>query len=93
MLSRAEHLFLLLPCAALARERLAARQGTGFDICALERVVNRTQQTPQFTKIGQITPAAPDPSSTKGQTSYYYVRVLQTKGQIAWARPMWVTQQ
>jgi hypothetical protein len=34
-----------------------------------------------------------DPATTKGQTSYYYVRGLQTDGQIVWVSPMWVTQQ
>lgn len=34
-----------------------------------------------------------DPSITKGQTSYYYVRGLQTDGNIVWVSPMWVTQQ
>jgi hypothetical protein len=34
-----------------------------------------------------------DPAITKGQTSYYYVRGLQTDGQIVWVSPMWVTQQ
>ena len=34
-----------------------------------------------------------DPSATKGQTSYYYVRGLQTDGQIVWVSPMWVTLQ
>jgi hypothetical protein len=34
-----------------------------------------------------------DPSTTKGKTSYYYVRGLQTDAQIVWVSPMWVTQQ
>jgi hypothetical protein len=34
-----------------------------------------------------------DPSISKGQTSYYYVRGLQTDGNIVWVSPMWVTQQ
>ncbi len=34
-----------------------------------------------------------DPAITKGQTSYYYVRGLQTDGNIVWVSPMWVTQQ
>jgi hypothetical protein len=34
-----------------------------------------------------------DPSITKGQTSYYYVRGEQSDGQLVWASPMWVTQQ
>ena len=34
-----------------------------------------------------------DPSITKGQTSYYYVRGVQTDGNIVWVSPMWVTQQ
>ena len=34
-----------------------------------------------------------DPSTTKGKTSYYYVRGLQTDGNIVWVSPMWVTQQ
>jgi len=29
----------------------------------------------------------------KGQTSYYYVRGVQTDGQIVWVSPMWVTMQ
>jgi hypothetical protein len=32
-----------------------------------------------------------DPSTTKGKTSYYYVRGLQTDGQLVWVSPMWVT--
>ena len=36
-----------------------------------------------------------DPSSTKGQTSYYYVRGQQSDSQqqVVWVSPMWVTQQ
>src|SRR5258708_3098154 len=34
-----------------------------------------------------------DPATTKGKTSYYYVRGLQSDGQIVWVSPMWVTQQ
>jgi hypothetical protein len=34
-----------------------------------------------------------DPATTKGKTSYYYVRGLQTDGNIVWVSPMWVTQQ
>ena len=34
-----------------------------------------------------------DPTATKGKTSYYYVRGLQTDGQIVWVSPMWVTMQ
>jgi len=34
-----------------------------------------------------------DTSTTKGKTSYYYVRGLQTDGQIVWVSPMWVTMQ
>ena len=35
-----------------------------------------------------------DPSPPpKGQTSYYYVRGLQTDGQIVWVSPIWVTGQ
>src|SRR5262249_52783283 len=30
-----------------------------------------------------------DQSVTKGKTSYYYVRGLQTDGQIVWVSPMW----
>ena len=34
-----------------------------------------------------------DPSATKGKTSYYYVRGLQTDGQVVWVSPIWVTLQ
>src|SRR6185369_15363387 len=34
-----------------------------------------------------------DQSAQKGKTSYYYVRGLQTDGQIVWVSPMWVTMQ
>jgi len=34
-----------------------------------------------------------DPTTAKGKTSYYYVRGLQTDGQVVWVSPMWVTQQ
>jgi hypothetical protein len=34
-----------------------------------------------------------DQTATKGKTSYYYVRGLQTDGQIVWVSPMWVTLQ
>jgi hypothetical protein len=34
-----------------------------------------------------------DPGVTSGTTSYYYVRGLQTDGQIVWVSPMWVTMQ
>jgi len=34
-----------------------------------------------------------DPATIKGKTSYYYVRGLQTDGQVVWVSPMWVTQQ
>jgi hypothetical protein len=32
-----------------------------------------------------------DPSAVKGKTSYYYVRGLQTDGNIVWVSPMWVS--
>jgi hypothetical protein len=34
-----------------------------------------------------------DPAAQKGNTSYYYVRGVQTDGQIVWVSPMWVTLQ
>jgi uncharacterized membrane protein len=34
-----------------------------------------------------------DPAAQKGKTSYYYVRGLQTDGQIVWVSLMWVTLQ
>ena len=34
-----------------------------------------------------------DAAAQKGKTSYYYVRGLQTDGQIVWVSPMWVTVQ
>ncbi|MBZ5621332.1 MAG: DUF3604 domain-containing protein [Acidobacteriia bacterium] len=34
-----------------------------------------------------------DATAQKGKTSYYYVRGLQTDGQIVWVSPMWVTLQ
>ena len=34
-----------------------------------------------------------DPAPAKGKTSYYYVRGLQTDGQIVWVSPIWVTMQ
>jgi hypothetical protein len=34
-----------------------------------------------------------DPAAQTGKTSYYYVRGLQTDGQIVWVSPMWVTLQ
>ena len=30
-------------------------------------------------------------SAPKEGTSYYYVRVEQADGQLAWASPMWIT--
>ena len=32
-------------------------------------------------------------TAQKGKTSYYYVRGLQTDGQVVWVSPMWVTMQ
>src|ERR1017187_6465039 len=32
-----------------------------------------------------------DTAAQKGKTSYYYVRGLQTDGQVVWVSPMWVT--
>lgn len=34
-----------------------------------------------------------DQSAQKGKTSYYYVRGVQTDGQVVWVSPMWVTMQ
>jgi len=34
-----------------------------------------------------------DAAAVKGKTSYYYVRGLQTDGQIVWVSPIWVTLQ
>jgi hypothetical protein len=34
-----------------------------------------------------------DESAVKGKTSYYYVRGVQTDGQVVWVSPMWVTLQ
>jgi hypothetical protein len=34
-----------------------------------------------------------DSTAMKGKTSYYYVRGLQTDGQVVWVSPMWVTMQ
>jgi hypothetical protein len=38
--------------------------GANSDIYALELPVSRQQQSPQLQKIGQVTPAAPDPAAT-----------------------------
>ena len=32
-----------------------------------------------------------DQSAARGKTSYYYVRGLQTDGQVVWISPMWIT--
>jgi hypothetical protein len=32
-----------------------------------------------------------DMEAKPGQTSYYYVRVEQADGNLAWASPMWIT--
>ena len=32
-----------------------------------------------------------DPKPTAGKTSYYYVRIQQADGNLAWASPMWIT--
>jgi hypothetical protein len=34
-----------------------------------------------------------DTAAVKGKTSYYYVRGLQSDGQVVWMSPMWVTVQ
>ena len=34
-----------------------------------------------------------DSAAVKGKTSYYYVRGVQTDGQVVWVSPMWVTPQ
>jgi len=34
-----------------------------------------------------------DNTAQKGKVSYYYVRGLQTDGQVVWVSPMWVTMQ
>jgi hypothetical protein len=34
-----------------------------------------------------------DTAAAKGKQSYYYVRGLQTDGQVVWVSPMWVTTQ
>ena len=34
-----------------------------------------------------------DQAAVKGKTSYYYVRGVQTDGQVVWVSPMWVTLQ
>jgi len=34
-----------------------------------------------------------DQTAVKGKTSYYYVRGVQSDGQIVWVSPMWVTMQ
>ncbi|HYL37720.1 MAG TPA: hypothetical protein VEV17_17525 [Bryobacteraceae bacterium] len=34
-----------------------------------------------------------DETAVKGKTSYYYVRGVQTDGQVVWVSPMWVTLQ
>jgi len=32
-----------------------------------------------------------DMAANTGKTSYYYVRIEQTDGNLAWASPMWIT--
>jgi hypothetical protein len=32
-----------------------------------------------------------DADAPSGQTSYYYVRVEQADGNLAWSSPMWIT--
>jgi hypothetical protein len=32
-----------------------------------------------------------DMDANKGKTSYYYVRIEQADGNLAWASPMWIT--
>ena len=32
-----------------------------------------------------------DMTASAGKTSYYYVRIEQSDGNLAWASPMWIT--
>ena len=36
-------------------------------------------------------PIGVDADPIRGKESYYYVRVVQMDGQIAWSSPIWVT--
>ena len=39
----------------------------------------------------QYEPPSPFRLPTAGKTSYYYVRVEQADGNLAWASPLWIT--
>jgi hypothetical protein len=44
-------------------------------------------------KEGKVTLRFTDMDAKEGKSSYYYVRVEQTDGNLAWASPMWITYQ
>ncbi|HTU90836.1 MAG TPA: hypothetical protein VMF69_12225, partial [Gemmataceae bacterium] len=44
-------------------------------------------------KEGKVTLRYTDMDAKQGKSSYYYVRVEQSDGNLAWASPMWITYQ
>jgi hypothetical protein len=57
--------------------RTPATDPVGFDVFQSDLTIGRTQQTPKLTKIGQITPADPDPSVAGEQAANAFGRSYQ----------------
>ena len=62
--------------------RVAFVRGVGDEVPTY--VYNATPNEPEFHVTWKDDMAVP------GQTSYYYVRIEQSDGKLAWASPMWV---
>lgn len=66
-----------------------------FGTAPFQNVVLVKDNNVVFSKSGDrvLSFSYQDATATKGKTSYYYVRGLQSDGQIVWVSPMWVTMQ
>jgi hypothetical protein len=47
--------------------------------------------TPSSKNVTDVTLRFTDQTAPAGKASYYYVRVEQRDGNLAWASPMWIT--
>ena len=68
-----------------------AVQGTAADRQAPRDPRQQVRLLDRARHGGQVKLRYTDDDARPGQTHYYYVRVEQADGNLAWASPMWIT--
>jgi hypothetical protein len=95
------------PCAASKRAKNSPIPGDIFDSAAPPTFAIKVIGTRPVAKLSiirdgevlhveepkqaEVALTYTDQDAAVGQTSYYYVRVEQSDGNLAWASPMWIT--